>query len=1242
MLKGFLVGNGSSTGTAAPAAAAQTPKERLNDPKTGAAAADGASQPRATSDAATKPVHLDPQAWAANFSQCLELLKGPSDEKRFVGLLLATKLLPQGGDAAIRQVLDALGPKFLSRLLLPITRQRQDLEPPADDEAYQQQVMSSGLALAILSSACRLPELAAAPDMLDKVPALIKVVKAGGVGNLVPRPPSAMLSEQQDAQAAAAAAVSSVCDSLECLLGIAAAGGRPGAELLLAAGGLEAANRALAMTVGSQVVGGLPAGGGSSSGGAHEGGYGTGSKGASQLGPQSLQAAMCAVRLLGLLLEGTGSRAAVMSDHPDALLSSLAALGTLLGHPAVLAQQQQPAAAAAGPGGAPDRGEGDAAMLQLEALHTLLLLLPIPQELELHQRVSTAMFRHEWPTSIRRGLNWILRSRVGAVQKHSALQLSAALVDLAGPGWLLARGETPPEAFLQVLAETLHVETGLLLHDALYPDQAVKEEAGRSTARRNWSHPQPSATFMAALKESREARGAAAAGGSGPAQQLQQALLGDGVLAGALPEVPEVEMEDAEAAAGSDTAAAGNGGGSGEQAAAVAAAAVTTAGERAARMLPACYSLLEACIEVLASDAAMQEEEMMAIDEAGEEEEGEEEEGEEQQPAAAAAVPQRSMAVSAADSPRRRRASNMRLPSMSEKASQQLMYSLGQTIALVLQFMDVLQEQGGGVGMGPAHGHGVSGSAAAADAAHTSTSGGAAHGAGGMQAALALGAVRVLGRYLAEVPESHSEELRKTLPFMLWLGLPAVHSAAGAGGLDVAGSTSAVQFLMPGLLQATCLSSSQATALKRCICQSPSALGALVTFLDAVATEAAQLAAALGAAPPPAKPTAGSGPSTPTTNRSTGLLGRALRQAELVRAERAMADVCTLLLNAIDATDLAVVTRKAGGGSARFGGSSSGSATNLSSMPAPTSSGGAADGLSPVTRALVPAIASLVRWWRARAPWSGYEATLSTPRRCAEHLSHVRLMPRTLICCACLAGMTLESVARSTAAAASAALYRGPPAAGDAASGSSSGPGAVQAADAATVCELVLQALQAGCCFSLSLMEDEEEGSEDARRYGESGTSGSVSPRSGSMSPTTARDPMLLAPGSVQHAAAMAATAMRRSGSFSRRGSTSGGGPDACTILDDFPGDAEHAWERLGAAGAGLQEVVPQMSDLARAAGWVQQLLEAALSAGGLSNLGHWDVSRGTGREAALLRQQELVMQEVSLRLMLNTLQAPA
>eukprot|EP00955_Chlamydomonas_euryale_P023091 243647-Chlamydomonas_euryale.AAC.1 len=74
------------------------------------------------------------------------------------------------------------------------------------------------------------------------------------------------------------------------------------------------------------------------------------------------------------------------------------------------------------------------------------------QELDLHKRLSASVHRQEWPTSVRRGLNWLLRSHVSGVQKHSGLQLAAALVELVGPTWLLARGEQLSEAFLQVRA----------------------------------------------------------------------------------------------------------------------------------------------------------------------------------------------------------------------------------------------------------------------------------------------------------------------------------------------------------------------------------------------------------------------------------------------------------------------------------------------------------------------------------------------------------------------------------------------------------------------------------------------------------------------------------------------------------------------------------------------------------------------------------------------------------------------
>ena len=57
---------------------------------------------------------------------CVSWFQPPfrSDLARFVGLLLATKLLPQGREDALRRVLHAVGWSFLQRLLLPLVRAR--------------------------------------------------------------------------------------------------------------------------------------------------------------------------------------------------------------------------------------------------------------------------------------------------------------------------------------------------------------------------------------------------------------------------------------------------------------------------------------------------------------------------------------------------------------------------------------------------------------------------------------------------------------------------------------------------------------------------------------------------------------------------------------------------------------------------------------------------------------------------------------------------------------------------------------------------------------------------------------------------------------------------------------------------------------------------------------------------------------------------------------------------------------
>lgn len=75
-----------------------------------------AAEPAPPADAA--PPHAPPAG--PSLADCLDLLAGPTDERRLVGLLLATKLLPAAGDDGLAAARRAVGPQFLERLLLPL------------------------------------------------------------------------------------------------------------------------------------------------------------------------------------------------------------------------------------------------------------------------------------------------------------------------------------------------------------------------------------------------------------------------------------------------------------------------------------------------------------------------------------------------------------------------------------------------------------------------------------------------------------------------------------------------------------------------------------------------------------------------------------------------------------------------------------------------------------------------------------------------------------------------------------------------------------------------------------------------------------------------------------------------------------------------------------------------------------------------------------------------------------------
>ena len=274
MRSGFLVQDGD----------ARPATQRLHtDPEQGSGAAAAPPLPPQPAASGAPPPQRTPEQLSAGLAECLELLKGPSDERRwvslggavqkhsapcfrarpsgqarrcatclplalhlppilalahpplppprFVGLLLVTKLLPAGDAATIRAVHAAVGPTFLARLLLPLSSRA---PPPAGAEAAQKAAASCALGLAVLSSFVRVPDLAASADVLDKLPLLLNVVRAGGIAPLLAPRAAAAAPAAAGGGAGDGAAPAAVCnaasdaaavqDALECVVAVARSG----------------------------------------------------------------------------------------------------------------------------------------------------------------------------------------------------------------------------------------------------------------------------------------------------------------------------------------------------------------------------------------------------------------------------------------------------------------------------------------------------------------------------------------------------------------------------------------------------------------------------------------------------------------------------------------------------------------------------------------------------------------------------------------------------------------------------------------------------------------------------------------------------------------------------------------------------------------------------------------------------------------------------------------------------------
>lgn len=613
---------------------------------------------------------------------------------RFVGLLIVPRLLHQGGDAIISESVEAVGFQFLQRLLLPLTRrcdQRQQqlqINPQASEQASDQQqqlqeqeVLQCRLALSILGSACRVPLLAASSSVRQLLPEMLLVVTDGGVGPaLHSMPGSAAGPRGARTDAGATADADSAADALECILAACSASGSFGEvtrQLALSGGGLAAAVAALR-------------------------------RGVEARGSSSREALMAA-RLMGVYVSGIDppQRLQLLESQPQVAAEAVVLLAQLFGagiSGGSIDRGNVGSGGSGGGGGSSSGGSADAAMAQLEALHSLLLLLPAfesptiaPYLQRPHQQPAVSsmnggapMQQHSpWPRAVKAGLGRLLTSRVGEVQKRSALQLAAAMVQLLGHGWLLPAagwigscpaasrvcfpaaagrleqqqqqlGPGAEERFVKVLTEVLCVETPLLLSDVMDSEARVPDRREASKARDKVAE---AAAAEQLRQEQLQAASRAGEGsddddedmaeqgdGSGQQQQVvQQAQLQSA-------EATDAHDETTAAAAGGEQggtegplssliAAPGDAPERGELQAGTARGTLT-ARQRAIEQLPSCYMLLEALTEAAAEESAVMER-LAALGGDAMEEDGE--------------------------------ASHQRLPVLGEEAAQQLVRRLGET-----------------------------------------------------------------------------------------------------------------------------------------------------------------------------------------------------------------------------------------------------------------------------------------------------------------------------------------------------------------------------------------------------------------------------------------------------------------------------------------------------------------------------------------------------------------------------------
>eukprot|EP00249_Psilotum_nudum_P020556 c27756_g1_i3 orf=123-2132(+) len=109
------------------------------------------------------------QRSAGTLDDCLNFLRGSTDEQRLVGLLLAAKLVRGDDTKSILEIFDAIGIRFFYRLF-----QSGRVDPHVLSSGMAQEQPYLQLAVTIIAAFCRVPDLASLDDIISMVPILVQ------------------------------------------------------------------------------------------------------------------------------------------------------------------------------------------------------------------------------------------------------------------------------------------------------------------------------------------------------------------------------------------------------------------------------------------------------------------------------------------------------------------------------------------------------------------------------------------------------------------------------------------------------------------------------------------------------------------------------------------------------------------------------------------------------------------------------------------------------------------------------------------------------------------------------------------------------------------------------------------------------------------------------------------------------------------------------------------------------------